>query len=153
MNKLQQVPLEYHSLPFHHWISNNMPIHALKTQAHEMLWHQRLIHLSPATLQSAYKYCDGILNLSNFYFDKIKNCYTCIKANMRKNAASKRSLTESIVHSYQSLFIDFGFSGRVSYDKDRKVIPTNREDPGGFNDESIQILNTDTRTKMLHSDC
>ena len=40
MNELQQVPLEYHSLPFHHWISNNTPIHALKTQAHEMLWHQ-----------------------------------------------------------------------------------------------------------------
>ena len=50
MNELQQVPVEYHSLPFHHWISNNTPVHALKTQAHEMLWHQRLIHLSPATL-------------------------------------------------------------------------------------------------------
>ena len=37
MNELQQVPVEYHSLPFHHWISNNTPVHALKTQAHEML--------------------------------------------------------------------------------------------------------------------
>jgi len=28
-------------------------------------------------------------NLSNFDFDDIKNCPTCIKANMRKNSASK----------------------------------------------------------------
>ena len=69
MNELQQVLFKYHSLPFHYWISNNTPIHALKTQAHKMLWHQQLIHLSPATLQSAYKYCDGIPNLSNFAFD------------------------------------------------------------------------------------
>ena len=88
MNELQQIPLAYHTLPFHHWISNNTSVHALKTQAHEMLWHQLLIHLSPVTLQSAYKYCDGIPNLSNFSFDDIKNCLTCIKANMRKNSAS-----------------------------------------------------------------
>ena len=49
MNEFQQVPLEYHSLLFHHWISNNTLIHVLKTQAHEMLWHQQLIHLSSAT--------------------------------------------------------------------------------------------------------
>ena len=89
MNELQQVPVKYHNLPFHTWISNNTPIQALKTQAHEMLRHQRLIHLSSATLQSTYKYCDGISNLSNFAFDDIKNCSTCIKANVRKNVASK----------------------------------------------------------------
>ena len=50
MNDLKQVPIEYHKLPFHKWISNNTPVHALTTQAHEMLWHQHLIHLSPATV-------------------------------------------------------------------------------------------------------
>ena len=89
MNELQQVPVKYHNLPFYIWISNNIPVHTMKTQAHEMLWHQQLIHLSPAGLQSAYKYCDGNPNLSNFGFDDIKNCPTCIKANMRKNTDFK----------------------------------------------------------------
>ena len=53
INELETVPTQYHDLPFHKWISNNTPVHALKTQAHEMLWHQRLIHLSPSTLKSA----------------------------------------------------------------------------------------------------
>lgn len=48
MNELQRVSVEYHNLPFHNCISNNTPVHALKTQAHEMLWNQRLIHLSPS---------------------------------------------------------------------------------------------------------
>ena len=101
-----------------------------------MLWYQQLIHLSPVTLQSAYKYCDGIPNLSNFAFDDIKNCPTCIKANMRKNTASKRSLTESVTHPYQGLFIDFGFSSCVSYDKDGKVVPSSRVHVKGINRES-----------------
>ena len=135
MNELQQVPIEYHKLPFHKWISNNTPVHALTTQAHEMLWHQRLIHLSAATLQSVYKYCNGIPNLSNFTFDDIKNCPTCIKANMQKNSALKQSLTESVSHPYQSLFIDFGFSGKVSFDKDGNIIPSSQEHVEGLNGE------------------
>ena len=63
INELKQVPTQYHKLPFHKWISNNTPVNALKMQAHEMLLHKRLIHLSPSTLKSAYKYCDGIPNL------------------------------------------------------------------------------------------
>lgn len=63
----------------------------MKTQAHEMVWYQHLIHLSPTTLQSVYRYYDGIPNLSNFDFDDIKNCPTYIKANMRKNS-SKQTL-------------------------------------------------------------
>ena len=39
MIELQQVPLQYHKLLFHKWISNHTTIHVLKTQAHEMLWH------------------------------------------------------------------------------------------------------------------
>lgn len=49
MNELQQVPIEYHKLSFHKWIFNNTPLYALKTQAHEMLWHKCLIHLSLST--------------------------------------------------------------------------------------------------------
>ena len=118
-----------------------------------MLWHQCLIHLSPATLKSAYKYCDGIPNISNFAFDDIKNCPMCIKENMRKNAASKRSLTESVTRPYQGLFIDFGFSGFISYDKDGKVVPSSRVHVEGVNGESAWILICDAQTKMLHGDC
>ena len=49
--ELQKAPLEYNKLPFHEWISNNTPLHALKTKAHEILWYQMLIHLSPVTLK------------------------------------------------------------------------------------------------------
>ena len=110
MNELKQVLVEYNNLPFHKWISNNTPLNAFKTQVDEMLWHQQLMHLFPATFKSAYKYCDGIPNLSNFDFDDIKNCPICIKASMRKNTASKQSLTESVVHPYQGVFIDLVFS-------------------------------------------
>ena len=153
MSELQQVPLEYLPLPFHHCILNSMPIHVLKTQAHEMIWHQQLIHLSSATLQSVYKYCDGIPNLPNFSFDDIKNCLTCIKANMRKNAASKRSLTKSVTRPYQDLFIDFGFSGYISYDKDGKVVPSSWAHVEGVNGESVRIFICDPQTKILHGDC
>ena len=88
-----------------------------------MIWYQPLIHLLPGTLQNAYKYIEGILNKSNFNFDDVKNCPTCINANMRKNSAGKQSLSESLTHSYQGLFINFGFFGRLSFDKEGKVKP------------------------------
>ena len=78
INALEQTPVRFHKLPFNQWIADNTPVNALTDQAHEMIWHQHLIHLSPATLQNAYKYVEGILNLSNFKFDDIKNYPTCI---------------------------------------------------------------------------
>ena len=92
-----------------------------------MIWHQHLIHLSPLTLQNAYKYVKGIPNLSNFSFNDVKNCPTCINANMRKNSAGKQSLSKTVLHPYQGLFIDFGFSGKLSFDKEGKVKPGLRE--------------------------
>ena len=59
----------------------------------------------------------------------------CIKANMQKNTSSTCSLMESVVCSYQGLFIDFGFSGRVSYDKDSKVLPSSCEHVEGLNEK------------------
>ena len=71
---------------------------------------------------------------------------------MRKNAASKRSLTESVTLPYQCLFIDFEFSGRVSYDKDEKVVPSSCVHVEGVNGESVWILICDAQTKMLYGD-
>ena len=61
---LETVPEQFHKLPFHSWVHNNTPVNALTEKAHEMIWHQRLIHLSPGTIQEAYKYVDGVPNLS-----------------------------------------------------------------------------------------
>ena len=72
---------------------------------------------------------------------------------MHTNAASKRSLTESVVHPYQGLFIDFRFSELVSYDKDGKVIPSSCVHVKGVNGESAWILICDVQTKMLHGNC
>ena len=60
---------------------------------------------------------------------------------------------ESITRPYQGLFIDFGFSGCVSYDKDGKVEPSSRVHVQGINGESAWILICDAQTKMLHGNC
>jgi len=124
MQILESVPSQFHKLPFNHWIARNTPVNALTDKANEMLWHQRLIHLSPQSIQQAHQFVDGVPNLSKFKFDDIDGCSTCIKANLRKRSAGKRSLSESVSSPYQGLFIDFGFSGRLSYDKEGKVIPS-----------------------------
>ena len=76
-----------------------------------MIWHQCLIHVLPVTIQNAYKYVETIPNFSNFKFDDVKNCPTCIKSNMRKSSTGKRSRSLLVTHPYQGLFIDFGFLG------------------------------------------
>ena len=51
----------------------------------------------------------------------------------------KRNLSESITHSYQGLFIDFGFLGCLSFDKDREVQPGSREDIEGIHGEHLRF--------------
>ena len=65
----------------------------------------------------------------------------------------EKEYVESVIHPYQGLFIDFGISGKVSYDKEGKVIPSSRVHIEGLNDESAWILIYDAQTKMLHGDC
>ena len=89
MNALETVLSCFHQLLFHKWIHNNTPVNTLTGKAHEMIWHQRLIHLSPSTIKEAYKHVEGIPNLSHFDFDDITNCTMCTKANLRKNSLTK----------------------------------------------------------------
>ena len=56
INALEQTSMQFHKLLFHKWIANNTPVNALTDQPHEMIWHQCLVHLSPATIQNTYKY-------------------------------------------------------------------------------------------------
>ena len=72
---------------------------------------------------------------------------------MCKNAAFKRSLTESVTRPYQGLFIYFGFSGHVFYDKDGKVVPSSKVYVEGINGESVWILICDAQNKILHGNC
>ena len=71
MQVLESVPKQFHSLPFSKWIKHNTPVHALTEKAHEMLWHQRLIHMSPQSIQNAHKFVDGVPDLSKFSFDDV----------------------------------------------------------------------------------
>ena len=152
MNSLSQVPKKFYNLPFHIWFANNTPVNVLREEAHEMLWHQRLIHLAPQTLRQAHCHCDGIPNLSKFKFNDVMKCTNCLKANQTKNTPSTRSLMESISHPYQSLFVDFGFSSRIYKDKEGKIIESSCKDIEGLNGETAWILISDAMTKMLHVD-
>ena len=58
-----------------------------------------------------------------------------------------------MTHPYQGLFIDFGFLGKFSFDKDRKVKPGSQEDIEGIHGETVWILISAAQTKMLHGDC
>ena len=153
ISALEQTPVRFHKFPFHQWIADNTTTNALTNHAHEIIWHQRLIHLSPVTLQNAYKYVEGIPNLTNFSFDDVKNCPTCIKANIRKNYTGKRSLSKTVSHPYQGLFIDFGFSGLLSFDKEGEVKLGLREDIEGIHGETVWIFISDAQSKMFHCDC
>ena len=79
---LESVAQKFHTLPFHTWICNNTPVKSLKEKAHEMLWNQNLIHMSLQIIKEIYKFVDGVPNLSNFDFDNITKCLTCIKADL-----------------------------------------------------------------------
>ena len=61
---LETVPDQFHKLPFHSRVHNNILVNTLTEKAHEMIWHQQLIHLSPGTIQETYRYVDGVPNLS-----------------------------------------------------------------------------------------
>ena len=133
---LESVPKDYHSLPFSSWIKHNIPVHALTKKAHEILWHQCLMHMSPQTIQNAHKFVDGVPNLSKFFFDNIDQFPTCIDTNLCKNAPGKRSLSESVLCPYQGLFIDVAYPDQVSYDKEGKVIKSICGDIEGLSGES-----------------
>ena len=137
------VPKQYHSILFEKWIKHNTIVYALTEKAHEMFWHQRLTHMGPQSIQNAHKYVDGVPDLSKFSFDDIDQCPTCIDAKLRKNAPGKRSLSEYVSRPYQGLFCDLAYPGKISYDKEGKVIESSQEDVEGLNGELAWILITD----------
>ena len=65
----------------------------------------RSLSMLPPTLRSAYRYVNGIQNLSYFSFDDVTNCSTFIKVNMKKSSTGKNNLSESVIIPYKGLFI------------------------------------------------
>ena len=51
------------------------------------------------------------------------------------------------------VYLDFGFSGRISKDKDGNVIESSRKDIEGINGETSWLLISDGKTRTLHGDC
>ena len=108
--------------------------------------------MSPGTILEAHKYVNGVLNLSQFHFNDITKCNTFTKVNICKNIPTKRSFSKMVTCQYQGLFIDFGFLGSISYDKEGKVIPSSREVIERINRETAWILISNVQTKMYHGD-
>ena len=122
MDVLTQVPPEFHTLPFHLWDTDEAVVDSITDSARGLLWHQRLIHIGQNSMKDIHLHVDGVPNLSNAKFDDLTKCATCLKANLTKSHAGHTSLRDSLTQAYQGLYIYFGFPGRISKDKDGKVI-------------------------------
>ena len=80
---------------------------------------------------------DDVPNLSKFSFDDINQYPTCIDANLRKNSPGKRSLSDTVTFPYMGLFVDFAFPGKISYDKEGKLIKSSCKDIEGLSGELV----------------
>ncbi len=78
MAVIDDLPEEAQKLPYHLYIAQATPIHAIKQEAIEHLWHQRLIHCGAASLKDLHKRVDGIPNLSKFELNDLEKCATCL---------------------------------------------------------------------------
>ena len=115
------MPQEFHSLPFHYWGTKTFTIQSLSDDARDLLWHQRLIHCGQHTLKDLHKHVEGIPNLFKTKFNDLTKCAICLKANLTKASPGHKSLRKSLSVPYQGLYIDFGFPGCITKDKDGKV--------------------------------
>ena len=146
INLIDTLPEDVQKLPFHLYIAEATPINAIKQEALELLRHCRLIHCGASTLKGLHKYVDGVPDMSKFEFNDIKKCATCLQAKIHKNSPGTHSLRDTVSHPYQGLYIDMGFPGKVSYDKDGNPVESTREDVEGLNGERAWILISDAQT-------
>ena len=86
-------------------------------------------------MKDLHRHLEGIPDLSKTKFNNLTHCATCMKANLTKSAAGHSSLRDSLTHPYQGLYIDFGFSGRISKDEDNNVKESSQVDIEGLNGE------------------
>jgi hypothetical protein len=100
MSILESLPEQYYkaciSLPFHEYTGASTPVNALNKEAEALLWHQRLIHCGAHSMKDIHNHVDGVPNLSSFKLDDLSKCPTCIKTNLTKIAAGKKSLRATV---------------------------------------------------------
>ena len=152
MDVLTQVPPEFHTFLFHLWDTDEAVVNSITDSAREMLWHQRLIHIGQNSMKDIHLHMDGVPNFSNEKFDDLTKYTTCLKANLTKSPAGHTCLRESLTWAYQGFYIDFGFPGRISKDKDGNVIESSWTDIESLNGDQAWIMISDGKTKMLHGD-
>ena len=114
MNMLQEIPDCAKKLPFHLYIAQNTPVHAIKQEALDLLWHQRLLHCGSDTLKDLHHHVDAIPDMSKFSFDDVNKCATCLQAKNHKHGPGHGSLRDTATIPYQGLYIDFAHAGQVS---------------------------------------
>jgi hypothetical protein len=103
-------------------------------------------------LKDIHNHVDGVPNLSSYKFDDLLKCPTCLKTNLTKPAAGKKSLRNTVTRPYQDLYIDFAISGKISRDKNGKIIASSRVDVEGINGEISWVLIANAFSCMLHGD-
>ena len=157
MSQLESLPKDISEnvakLPLHNLMYTITPVSALKKEAEELLWHQRLIHGGDHSYDTIHKHVDGIPNMSGLEFDDVTKCSTCLRTKLTKVSPGHTSLRDKLKVPYQGLYVDFGFSGKVQCDKDGKVIEETQKEVEGINGETCWILISDGKTSMLHGDC
>ena len=123
-HKIQQDEMsqKIHQLPFHLWDTSPHHIDSLSDSACELLWQQRLIHCGEHTLRYIHNHVDGVSNLSKIKFNDLNHCATCLKATLTNSPAGYHSLRDLLTTLYQGLYVVFVFPGRISKDKDKKII-------------------------------
>lgn len=141
---LNSLPEKYYALSFQ--------ILALPRLFLSMLYKES--HYGPIYLMhQANEFVDGVPNIFKFDCDDVLEwCSTYLKTNLAKLPAGKRSLCDSVECTYQSLFINFAFSGKVQGDKDGNVVESSRVGMEGINGKTIWILVADAQNCMLHHD-
>ena len=116
-------------LPIHKWMYDITSANAMNKEDEELLWHQRLIHGGDHNYDNLHKHVGGVPNLSEFKFDDVTKCSTCLQVKLTKDPAGTTSLREQLKVQYQGLFMDFGFSGNIQRDKEWKEIEASRPWP------------------------
>ena len=129
---LNNIPKEFHNLPFHKYVQENTPVLAIRAET----------HLSDYYLYNAHKHVKGVPKFKH-QARIIDICPTCIRAKQTKEPAGTNTMRQATI-PYQGLSIDFSFSGTQSNDKERA------KDFVGFNGETAWILVTDHYSRMKH---
>ena len=105
---LHVVPQCFHSIPFHKYIHQNIPVNSLCTQIEWIIWPKRLVHPSDHYLYNAHKFVKGV---PKFRHESAvtDTCPTCIKAKQVKSPPTGNT-TLVVTQPYQGLSVDFLFS-------------------------------------------